>query len=114
MRMYTRNALVALGKFLKEGVKDQDIDSWLESYEADLKEWNTLPSAHQIEDSVFINFNMKPETRQVGEIIAVHFHPGKVRYDIQIETYELPDETGQKEQYYTRLYNVDGAFVASE
>jgi hypothetical protein len=61
----------------------------------------------------FMNENVKGELR--GEILSVHFHPGKVRYDIQIETWkeDLMDGEGTIKQYYTRLYNVEAMFVSS-
>lgn len=62
-----------------------------------------LPSAHQIDDKVYLNlWGKEPIYAQVH---AVHFYAGKVKYDLEVFG-------GNGEN--TRIYNVDSAFVISK
>lgn len=71
----------------------------------------SLPSQHQIDDQVLVSFDRLTFTynEEVTDntinfeatIIAVHFYPGKVKYDIEIVT---PNFT-------TRVYNLDSILI---
>jgi len=58
-----------------------------------------LPSQHQIQDEVQMKFDSL-YTR--GHVIAVHFYPGKVKYDLELIL---------NEEHTTRVYNIDSVFV---
>lgn len=60
-----------------------------------------LPSGHQIDDHCFLSLW---ETDLTADILAVHFYPGKVKYDLAVQS---PLQDGE-----TRIYNVDSAFVS--
>lgn len=62
-----------------------------------------LPAGFKIGEDVYINFWDKVNLH--GYIHAVHFTPDKVKYDIQI--------WGPMDQY-TRIYNIDSAFVCKK
>lgn len=64
-----------------------------------LEEKLKLPSAHQIDDEVWLNFWSK---KIIVKINAVHFYPSKVKYDV-----EAFGDNGET----TRLYNVDAAVL---
>jgi hypothetical protein len=61
-----------------------------------------LPSAHQFGDNVWVNLW---GTELIGEICAVHFFLGKVKYDVK---------TFGEDGDYTKLYLVDSAFVTAK
>lgn len=65
----------------------------------------TLPSLHQIGDKVIFSIAQRLGEKPysfIVEIKAVHFYPGKVKYDIEIPIAgEVP----------TRIYNIDSCFV---
>lgn len=60
----------------------------------------TLPSQHQIGDSVWFNLwsNSIP-----AEVHAVHFSASKVKYDLNV----VPNKGDT-----TRIYNVDSVFIS--
>lgn len=60
---------------------------------------NTLPSAHQINDEVVVNFW---KAKMNARVLGIHFYEGKVKYDLEVFS---------KEQDFTRIYNIDSAFV---
>lgn len=70
-----------------------------------------LPSQHQIDDIIIVSFdiNINSYVEKVTSntinfeavVKAVHFYPGKVKYDIEIETPE----------YTTRIYNLDSILL---
>ena len=69
-----------------------------------LKEKTLLPSKHQIDDIVNVNFG------KVGlvtgcKIIKVHFTHGKVFYDVSVNI---------NTSHITRLYNIDSVFVSKD
>lgn len=59
----------------------------------------TLPSQFQIGDAVWFRLW---STDLVTEVLAVHFYPGKVKYDLKVLV-------GSGET--TRLYNIDSVYV---
>lgn len=64
-----------------------------------------LPSQHQVGDKANVNFSGKhnPEIPElIAKVIAVHFFPGKVKYDLEVEV--AIEES-------TRIYNIDSCFV---
>lgn len=63
-----------------------------------------LPSRFQIDDKVELNFNDAGQINNC-EIIKVHFSESKVLYDVEIAFHV------EKEEFSTRLYNVDSCFV---
>lgn len=65
----------------------------------------TLPSAHQIGDSVWFNLWSKS---LVAEIAAVHFYAGKVKYSLDVNVRGFDDEGNGT----TRLINIDSVFVS--
>lgn len=70
-----------------------------------------LPSKFQIGDKVNLNF-YRCGNLYGGEVVKVHFAPGKVLYDIELPVRSDPStEETEKIINYTRLYNVDSAFV---
>lgn len=113
--MFTRQHLVSFGNYLlsqydvkvhstdgkntplyQRQVADADTFNWKEEEKIDEQ---SLPSQHQIEDKVWLK--LWSATVPV-EILAVHFYPGKVKYDV-----EVFGDNGE----VTRLYNVDSAFL---
>lgn len=71
------------------------------------KEALRLPSAHQHGDKV--NLCLMPKDEKLTEfpplpgiVTGIHFYPGKVKYDIEIDFYG---------EYSTRIYNVDSILV---
>lgn len=65
----------------------------------------TLPSAHQIDDSVWFNLW---STSVPSDVVGIHFYAGKVKYDLQLNML-TSNEDGEAT---TRIYNVDSAFVS--
>lgn len=64
-----------------------------------------LPSKFQIGDKVVAEFITSGSTTVLPcTVIAVHFYPGKVKYDLEIVINELEA---------TRVYNVDCVFVTA-
>lgn len=62
----------------------------------------TLPSQYQIGDNCFVTIF---SAKLIGEVTAVHFYTGKVKYDLEVLA-----GVGLK----TRIYNIDSVFVTSE
>lgn len=63
-----------------------------------------LPSAHQPGDAVDLCFPSRTEIS--AKVLKVHFTESKVCYDL-----ELAFVLSSQEIHYTRIYNVDSAFV---
>lgn len=64
----------------------------------------TLPSQHQINDEVWFNLW---SASVPSEVVGIHFYPGKVKYDLQLNMRASADG-----QSTTRIYNVDSVFVS--
>lgn len=77
----------------------ESLDTLILGLEEDL---DTLPSAHAHEDNVSVHFF---DAKLMGEIEAVHFYPGKVKYDVSVAV--------DVEGHTTKLYNIDSAFISS-
>jgi len=65
-----------------------------------------LPSHFQIDDPVRLAFGDAGGVINC-RVIKVHFSDSKVFYDVDVEMHFA----GEEEKFYTRLYNVDSAFV---
>lgn len=70
-----------------------------------LKKILPIPSQHQIGDNV--RFSIKQSFGEnpypfTAEVKAIHFYPGKVKYDLEIPI---------AEESPTRIYNIDSCFV---
>lgn len=104
MELYTEKELIAFGNYLLESRKTDTVVShadrmnWLEGHE---RETGVLPSAHQLTDEIILCFSQT--SRIKGWVHSVRFFEGKVKYDLEIEL---------DAQTYTRLYNIDSAFVS--
>jgi len=70
-----------------------------------------LPSGHQIDDEVNLCFG-DTGTLKSCRIIKVHFSESKVLYDVSIPVI-CEDLENKVHTAYTRLYNVDSAFVTA-
>lgn len=116
--MFTEEQLVSFGNYLfrRYDVQEYSTDGkntplfQRQVHDADLANWRheaqpnqlLLPSQHQIEDRV--NVEMVVAEKPViipATVVNVHFYPGKVKYDLEIELKEGA----------TRIYNVDSCFV---
>lgn len=64
-----------------------------------MEEEITLPSQHQVGDRVWLNFW---SCSVPAGVIAVHFYPGKVKYDLEVNP---------KRGNSTRMYNIDSLMV---
>lgn len=67
-----------------------------------------LPSRHQLDSDVSINFYDAGFIRK-ARVIKVHFTLSKVLYDVEICTNISP--AGEENNLYTRLYNIDSVYV---
>lgn len=119
--MYNEQHLVSFGNYLLDiyGVMVHSTDGKnnplykREVCDADLRNWKVdgidadatkLPSQFQIGDTAWFTFDYENDKGAGAkcEILCVHYYPGKVKYDLEIE---LSD--GSK----TRIYNIDSIFV---
>lgn len=123
--MFTEAHLISFGNFLLTtyGVKVHSTDGkntpihQREVSHADFSNWKDaenpdtllLPSAHQFDDEVFLRLWGDDI---IGRILGVHFYPGKVKYDLEVFAGDAQPETEKTE--FTRLYNVDSAFVVDK
>lgn len=64
-----------------------------------MEEAITLPSQHQVGDRVWLNFW---EHSVAACVVAVHFYPSKVKYDLQVNP---------RRGNSTRIYNIDSVMV---
>jgi hypothetical protein len=120
--MYTEAHLISFGNYLLRtyGVKvhssdgkNQPIYDRMVSH-ADFCNWEymekpdktLLPSRHQLDEKVVYDI-WGNKTR--AEILAVHFYPGKVKYDLELLA--PPPQLESSEPDTTRIYNVDSFFV---
>jgi hypothetical protein len=114
--MFTKSHLVDFGNFLfkfygiqvystdgtnipihQRMVSDADLRNWQYSEEPNEL---LLPSEYQMGDNVWLKLW---SAKIAAEIHSVHFHLGKVKYDLKVF-----GDNGE----VTRLYNVDSAFVS--
>jgi|SRR6185369_5012426 len=116
--MFTQAQLVEFGNYLLKtyGVQVHSTDGknqpiyQREVSDADFSNWSDtvtdksiiLPSAHQMGDEVWVHLWV---SKFCGYINGIHFYEGKVKYDIKVY--------GQGE-LYTKLYNIDSAFVSKD
>src|SRR6185503_7776496 len=114
--MFIEKQLVEFGNFLLKtyGVKVHSTDGkntplyQREVSHADVSNWRdeerpdelSLPSQFQIGDAVWFRLW---SADIVTEVIAVHFYPEKVKYDLKVLV---------KDGTTTRLYNIDSVFVS--
>ncbi len=73
---------------------------------------NTLPSAHQLGDKANLQYGRTAPLECT--VIGIHFYPGKVKYDLQINF--IRDEETEKFgtltlDEHSRLYNIDAFYV---
>lgn len=116
--MFTEQQLVSFGNYLlltygvqvhstdgknvpvyQREVTDADFCNWKDIEKPDELQ---LPSQHQLGQPVWLRLW---SADIIGEILSIHFHEGKVKYDLK-----LIGNNGET----TRIYNVDSTFVASK
>lgn len=120
--MYTEQHLVDFGNYIlktygvqvfsndgqnvplyQREVGNADFANWSVGLIADKPEYK-LPSQFQIGDIAWFTFDPENEGGLGAkcEILCVHYYPGKVKYDLEIEL---------SDQSHTRMYNIDSDFV---
>ena len=120
--MYTEAQLISFGNFLlktygvmvhssdgknqpiyERQVSDADFCNWEHVEQPDK---TLLPSRHQLDENVVHDLwgNKTDAT-----IRAVHFYPGKVKYDLEL--FGTPPQLESSQRDATRIYNVDSFFV---
>lgn len=87
-------------------VTDADIQNWQVGQQVQSK----LPSAYQIGAKVQVQFG-EEGTLKNCEVIKVHFSDYKVLYDIGVSGNFEQTTEHPAGKWYTRLYNVDSAFI---
>jgi hypothetical protein len=132
--MYNKSHLVGFGNFLlktydvqvhstdgknqpihKREVSDADMANWKEEEKPDTL---TLPSHHQIGDSVVVYFGTSGVIKNC-KVIKVHFTESKVFYDVEVKWKhaEYADKISagvdKGRELTDRLYNLDSAVVFS-
>jgi len=85
----------------QQEVSHADYENW--RYEMPSTLLRSLPSRFQIGDNAVFRDPTNEKCEIPSEIIAIHFFPGKVKYDLQLT---FADE------YQSRIYNVDSALLA--
>lgn len=108
--MLQDNKLPDNTKKLVELMRAKDYAGMQKLLKEDMGTILVLPSQHQIEDEVVLNFGSSGSVINC-EVIKVHFSASKVLYDIEVRGTHQQTKDHPAGTWTTRLYNVDSVFV---